>query len=63
MEVLLAECSRGKAMTRASTGFPSILIDVWTVKAKEFYFSGLTLKNIKIKKSKEKEKKKKKRTK
>lgn len=38
-----AVCSRGKATARASAGSPSILTDVWTVKIKEFYFSGLIL--------------------
>lgn len=30
-------------MARASAGSPSTLTDVWTVKIKEFYFSGLIL--------------------
>lgn len=34
--VLLAVRWRSKAMTKASTGFPSKLIDVWTVKQKSF---------------------------
>lgn len=38
-----AVCSRGKDTARASAGSPSILTDVWTVKIKEFYFSGLIL--------------------
>lgn len=40
---LCVVCLRGKVMVRVFVGFFSILIDVWMVKIKEFYFFGLIL--------------------